>query len=131
MILSSFLVRCQMIQPTGCHVDDEKILVEIRFIVADEQLLVVQRPAVRRVVAAWAFGEGASGGRKPLDFAIRELTLPARLDFLYVDVESIRLLAVSGEGDAFAIMAPAAEQVDGVWMVRQVLAHPAVADAVV
>src|SRR5262249_38580751 len=77
---------------------------------------VVGRPAVGHVVAAGAFGE-------QLGFLLADL--------LHIDVEPIWLLAVGGEGDAFAIVTPAAEDVDRVWLIRQVLADPTVADAVV
>src|SRR5262245_46557173 len=76
-----------------------------------------------RVVTAGALGEEAS--------FTGELTLPARLDVLDVDVEAVRFLAVGGEGDALAIVAPAAEGMDGVGMVCQVLTDPPIADGVV
>src|SRR5579884_2523956 len=77
---------------------------------------VVGRPGLRLVVAAGAFLHQAG---------------VALASLRYIDIEPTGVRAVGAEGEGFAVVAPAAELMDGLRLPRQVGVVPAVAEAVV
>src|SRR5262249_32760964 len=98
------------------HVAQVQFLHGTRFLPEEEQRRIVGRPADHPVIAT-----------RPLGEQLRLLVA----DLESVNVEAAWVVAGGAEGDAVAVMAPAAEGVNGLRLARQVVARPAVADGVV
>src|SRR5437879_4894919 len=100
------MVRSEVPSLAIVHVQYIEVLLEVGLHVVDQQRPVVRRPAGGQVISTRSALE--KGG---VWFG----------QVLYMDIKPARFIAVGTEGNALAVMAPAAELVDCIRTARQIM----------
>src|SRR6266478_3721098 len=123
VVLDIALMWREMLDFAAGHLNGIEILVVIGLHPIGQDPSVIRRPAKGKIIAARAFLKKPRLGEPGW--------LSARSHFLNINVESALILSIGAEGDLLAVMAPAAERMDRIWLLRQFLLDPTFPQTVV
>ncbi len=123
MILDLTLMRREMLDFPAGHVNCIEVLVVIGLHPISQDPPVIRRPAKGKVIAARTFMKKTRLGELGC--------VSARSYLLNINVESAWILSIRAEDDLLAVVAPAAERMDRIWLPRQFLLDPTFPQTVV